>query len=79
VERKGNAQFNFRKKDEKEREDDVQDGHVTEEDTNEQRTDRSGYHGAVHAPRRWLLEYTRFSCASREQVTTRPLSSQGKE
>jgi hypothetical protein len=41
-----------------EREEDVQDGHVTEEYAYEQRADRCGYHGGVHAPRRGLLENT---------------------
>ena len=59
---------NFR--DKEETEGDVQDGHVTEENADEQRTDRGGYRRAVHAPRRWLLENTRFARARRKQVTT---------
>jgi hypothetical protein len=63
----------------KEKENGVQDGYVTEENAYEQRADRGGYHGAVHAPRRWLLEDTRPSSARREQVTTNYLSSPGKK
>lgn len=50
-------------------EDVMEDGYVTEENAYEQRADRGGYDGAVHAPRRWLLEDTRSSRARREQVT----------
>lgn len=62
-----------------EKDNDVQDGYVTEENAYKQRADRGGYHGAVHAPRRWLLEDTRPSSARREQVTTNYLSSPGKK
>jgi hypothetical protein len=59
--------------------DDVQDGYVAEENAYKQRTDRGGYHGTVHAPRRWLLEDTWPSRARREQVTTNYLSSPGNK
>ena len=47
----------------------VQDGHVREEEADEQRADRGGYHSAIDAPRRRLLEDTRSASARREQVT----------
>jgi hypothetical protein len=49
--------------------DDVQDRYVREEDTDDQRTDRCGYCGAVHTPRRRLLKDARPARARREQVT----------
>ena len=57
----------------------VQDGYVTEENAYEQRADRGRYHGAVHAPCRWLVEDTRPSRARRQQVTTNYLSSPGQK
>lgn len=45
--------------------DDVQDGHVREEDADEECAQRGGYHRGVHAPRRWLLENTRSARARR--------------
>ncbi len=62
-----------------ERENDVQDGHVTEENAYEQRADRGRYRSAVHAPCRWLLEDTRSSRPRREQVATNRLGSPGKQ
>jgi hypothetical protein len=61
---KSERAVNFREV--KERENDAQDGYVTEENAYEQRAYCGGYHGAVHAPRRWLLEDTRPSGARRE-------------
>ena len=41
----------------------VQDGNVREEDANDQSANCGGYHGAIHAPRRRLLENTRTARA----------------
>jgi len=46
------------REEEKKKENNVQDGYVTEENAYEQRADRGRYHGAVHAPCRWLVEDT---------------------
>jgi len=47
----------------------VQDGNITEEDADEQRTERGGDRRRVYLPRRWLLEYTGPTRARREQIS----------
>ncbi len=55
----------------KERESDVQDGNVREEDADEQRAETCGDSSRVSAPRRRLLEYTGQTRTCSEQVAVR--------
>jgi hypothetical protein len=69
--KKGAISRQFCEKERKERESDVQDGNVREEDADEQRAEPRGDSSRISAPRRWLLENTAATRTRGEQVAER--------